>query len=435
MVKEHQPAQSSGAADVSIMRPRWELPSAADVRIEEVDAQRYGSPSIASGSFGTLTIALYYDNRRKGGGWGYAAVKTIPNAVIRNKGNHDNGSATSGAFLGCKLKSEAYAELATLRVVSGHPCIVPLLAAYCTQQSSGADLALAFPYCPIDLETATELKRSNDNGMISEPIVKAVFQDALSALAHCHEKCGIVHIDVNPSNVLISVEGRAQLTDFGSAVACSESSLPSRALCSISYRAPEILLGFTKQPHGSLDVWSAGLILCELLTLRVMFPELTVDEQLRHIFDVLGTPSATVWPKAASLLSTDFDDDKKSGKFDAREPKAWEEVIPRLCGNEALRDLVQATVALDPLCRCSAKSCLEMPWFSSEPGPAGPQQVLEALVPSELMVVDSPPVVINDDKKMDLDQAKKRAVSIAELRREWAQRAFSEEEREWWLGS
>lgn len=61
--------------------------------IEEIDDNRYGNASIASGSFGEVSIALYRpvvsgttsftdDEDKTRASWGYAAVKTIRNAVL-----------------------------------------------------------------------------------------------------------------------------------------------------------------------------------------------------------------------------------------------------------------------------------------------------------------------------------------------------------------
>lgn len=434
-----------------------------DVRIEEIDSSCYGNPSIASGSFGDVTIALCCQrmsqqrlslkNDDSGTSdaiccWGYAAVKTIRNAVLRTGAPADSPLGRSWCFVcgsdivqdqtSCRdtmvvLTREAFSELAILRDLAGdHPCIVPLLAVYPSRNSAskGTGLSLVFPYCLTDLASVIELRGCSVGPigeMIPDSVIKTVIRDVLLALAYCHEN-GIVHGDVNPANFLISSDGRIQLADFGLAVACSDEKLPSHALCTINYRAPEVLLGKTT-PHYSLDIWAAGIILCELLTLHSTFMGRSDIDVLNNIFDVLGTPSEHLWPDAMSLPNYS----KLHDFFDPREPKELVTIVPWAGMCHELRDVLQATIALDPSSRSSAAMCVDMPWFLSKPYQAPTQEVMGELVPEELIV---PSVFFPDHKdgKIDLDGAKQRAVSIAMSRRAATQRAYSDEAGEWWLG-
>ena len=446
--------------------------------IEEIDDSRYGNTSIASGSFGEVSIALYRPtasstgtNTSTGGGeaggsWSYAAVKTIRNAVLPSSvegmslatswgfaaadartgadadGNITSTTASNSSSAKPKppqLSREAFAELAALRsLASGkHPCIVPLLAAYPSQSGliRGIGLSLAFPYCPSDLSSAIQRRRYNvregdaGGGMIPDDAVKAIFRDMMSALQHCHEH-GVVHGDVNPANFMISAMGRIQLCDFGLATACPSlraqgvgsemersshqgndgEKLPPHALCAINYRAPEIFLGETVA-HPSQDIWGAGLILCELLTLRTTFPGRNDIDQLSRIFDILGTPSEKNWPGASSL--PDF------GKirFDPREFQGIEASVPRIGVCQYLKEVANATVSLDPLSRISASTCLYMPWFASGQliPAATSRQVLQLMVPDDLLVS---PTIFPDD----IESAKRDAVTIAKTRRDVSRR-------------
>eukprot|EP00563_Minutocellus_polymorphus_P010609 CAMPEP_0181071076 /NCGR_PEP_ID=MMETSP1070-20121207/27830_1 /TAXON_ID=265543 /ORGANISM="Minutocellus polymorphus, Strain NH13" /LENGTH=831 /DNA_ID=CAMNT_0023152011 /DNA_START=47 /DNA_END=2542 /DNA_ORIENTATION=- len=390
--------------------------------------------------------------------WGYAAVKTIRNAVLASSvegmslasswgfAGTDHGAAGDAANSAAdnsskppQLSREAFAELAALRsLASGkHPCVVPLLAAYPSQSglSRGMGLSLAFPYCPSDLSSAIQRRRYNvregdaSGGTIPDHVVKAIVRDMMLALQHCHEH-GVVHGDVNPANFMISAMGRIQLGDFGLATACpsllrqddkgrSESNdgekLPSHALCAINYRAPEIFLGETFA-HPSQDIWGAGLILCELLTLRTAFPGRNDIDQLNRIFDILGTPSNKIWPNASSL--PDF------GKirFDPREPHGIETIVPRVGTCQELQEVADATVSMDPRTRPSASECLKMSWLaaaSTQSLPAtNPCQVLEAMVPGDFLVS---PVIFSGG----LESAKRDAVAVAKKRRDLSRRQYN----------
>lgn len=56
------------------------------------------------------------------------------------------------------------------------------------------------------------------------------------------------------------------------------------------YRAPEIMLN-SKGYTQSIDIWSVGCILAEMLSNRPIFPGKHYLDQLNHILGVLGSPS------------------------------------------------------------------------------------------------------------------------------------------------
>ncbi|WP_433516937.1 serine/threonine-protein kinase [Nonomuraea sp. CA-143628] len=97
-----------------------------------------------------------------------------------------------------------------------------------------------------------------------------VGRQVLSALRAAHE-VGILHRDVKPSNILLTDDGRAVLTDFGIATAEGDASLTQTGMVtgSPSFLAPERVRAAESGPAS--DLWSLGATLYATLVGRSPF--------------------------------------------------------------------------------------------------------------------------------------------------------------------
>ncbi|KAI9849911.1 MAG: hypothetical protein M1837_000125 [Sclerophora amabilis] len=90
-------------------------------------------------------------------------------------------------------------------------------------------------------------------------------------------------------NLLLTSEGVLKIADFGMARKYDPDRPLTAGVSTIWYRSPELLLG-TCYYTPSVDIWSAGIILAELLLSDPVLPGEHELEQLSLIVKFLGSP-------------------------------------------------------------------------------------------------------------------------------------------------
>lgn len=104
----------------------------------------------------------------------------------------------------------------------------------------------------------------------------------MKGLSHAHSR-GIVHRDIKPQNIMVLRDGSVKVTDFG--IAClsnSANTMTQEALGSVHYISPEQAKG--NRPDARSDIYSAGVVLYEMLTGHLPYDADTPEEiALMHI--------------------------------------------------------------------------------------------------------------------------------------------------------
>lgn len=139
-----------------------------------------------------------------------------------------------------------------------HPNIVPVYE---------ADIHDRQPYLVFEYIAGRALDQViHERGALPPQEAVALMLDVLDAVAVAHN-AGVVHRDLKPSNVLVDASGHARVMDFGIAARIKDSTDkgPDALVCgTIGYLSPEAAKG--DAPTTGMDVFSAGLVLAEMLT-------------------------------------------------------------------------------------------------------------------------------------------------------------------------
>lgn len=109
--------------------------------------------------------------------------------------------------------------------------------------------------------------------------VLAIMAQVYDALASAH-LAQVIHRDVKPANIILGVDGRVTLIDFGVAFAPG-SSTGETLVGSLRYTDPRILEG--EPPDAASDLFSAGLLQVELMTGETVLPDMAPLPLYRHI--------------------------------------------------------------------------------------------------------------------------------------------------------
>ncbi len=155
-----------------------------------------------------------------------------------------------------------------------------------------------------------------------------LISELAEGLAYLHEKrsragtIGIVHRDVNPPNVLLSMSGDVKLGDFGVARWATARGLTEAGVVrgKTPYMSPEALAGAPPAPPS--DLWALGVMGHEVLTGRRLFSGSTDAELTHHIFTQpiprVSTLRPEVPPHVDALIAALLDRDPAARPSSAR---------------------------------------------------------------------------------------------------------------------
>jgi len=180
--------------------------------------------------------------------------------------------------------------------------------------AEGGELLLVLEYVAGEALVRLLRKVAETKTRVPLAIATTVMTGVLHGLHAAHEAkgddgvpLGIVHRDVSPQNILVGTDGVARVLDFGLMTAERAQRHPTRPQHfrgKVAYLAPEQLRGEPVTPLS--DVYSAGIVLWEIVAGRRLFPSDFGDASEKILAGVREPPSVHTRVGARTLTTLEM---------------------------------------------------------------------------------------------------------------------------------
>eukprot|EP00397_Hematodinium_sp_SG-2012_P033960 GEMP01036365.1.p1 GENE.GEMP01036365.1~~GEMP01036365.1.p1 ORF type:complete len:371 (+),score=56.26 GEMP01036365.1:6-1118(+) len=233
-----------------------------------------------------------------------------------------------------------------------HPCLLPVFHILPPKSLDFSDVYIASELMDTDLHRVIYSKQPLTPGHM-----RWWMAQLLRGLHYLHE-ADIAHRDIKPSNLLVNINCDLKIGDLGLARVIPFDGKLTAYVCTRWYRAPEVILSASNYTC-SLDMWSAGCVLGELIKRRPLFPGTDHLNQIHIIVERLGPPSE----EDRNWIGQGKDSDEALGFLDSvtetlRDPLLWAD-FP----TDGLdTDLLQLLLQFNPNTRHTATEALEHPY-------------------------------------------------------------------------
>jgi serine/threonine-protein kinase len=233
-----------------------------------------------------------------------------------------------------KTIQERFLREAKIAAQLAHPSILPIYAIY----EHGDKSYYTMPY--VEGETLKQILRTTrDQEKAGEPLhsiggsipaLIRIFLNVCQAVAYIHSK-GIIHRDLKPENIIIGKYGEVLILDWGladfvdrpengieeelDAALFKDLTHPGKIAGTITYLPPERAMG--EPPSTQLDIYALGVILYQLLTLRLPFQRTTLEhfrKTMKHerlIDPIEVAPYRDIPPRLSDIVKKCLADKKE----------------------------------------------------------------------------------------------------------------------------
>jgi predicted Ser/Thr protein kinase len=175
-----------------------------------------------------------------------------------------------------KLEHPRIVQIQSLQHDLGRPFLVM---DYVDGPSLAAEISALQPEAESEKPSLLKAK----DGQLPETAARLI-QTLAEALAHAHER-GVVHRDIKPQNILLDKDAQPYLVDFGLARDTDEVSLTRTGEVegTPNYMSPEQVRAQRELVDHRTDIYSLGVVLYELLTLKRPFEAPTANQVMANI--------------------------------------------------------------------------------------------------------------------------------------------------------
>jgi len=182
----------------------------------------------------------------------------------------------------------------------------------------------------------------------------------LRGLLYLHS-ANVVHRDLKPANILVNKNCDLKICDFGLARGLgNDEDDPTLTDYVVTrwYRAPEVVL-LASEYTKSIDVWSVGCILCELIGRKPIFTGKDHLDQIKRILVVLGTPTEDdlAWLPPRS----------PARNFIKKVPPAtkqnWKSIYPK--ATDAGIEAIEKMLTFNPTKRATIAECMVLRYYET----------------------------------------------------------------------
>ncbi|KAL1020752.1 hypothetical protein UPYG_G00004180 [Umbra pygmaea] len=241
-----------------------------------------------------------------------------------------------------------YRELRLLKHMK-HENVIGLLDVFtpATSLEEFNDVYLVTHLMGADLNNIVKCQKLTDDH------VQFLIYQILRGLKYIHS-ADIIHRDLKPSNLAVNEDCELKILDFGLARHTDDEM--TGYVATRWYRAPEIMLNWMHY-NMTVDIWSVGCIMAELLTGRTLFPGTDHIDQLKLIMLLVGTPGTELLMKISSESARNY-----INSLPQMPKRNFADVF--IGANPQAVDLLEKMLVLDTDKRITASEALAHTYFS-----------------------------------------------------------------------